>query len=377
MSQYQTQRNRLLQKGYFGFKPEEAAAVVAHAYAHQRLDIDTWRLMSPIDGLQAISSPEAILRLDPAQQMTELVRMVVNLQLAGISALLNGNEPRDIVATMFGFTNFEALSDYARMDPVDPHSADPAMLDKFQARYGYPSAARTVLGRNWNSHTLIITDEAEGTSQFIDQEVCLCDLAGLQVALIRDNPKGDGFINAYSRTHVVARNSLSEDISSILMGAKTDATHLAVVITPKESISYLQAVQALASYLNNNAPAGRSLILDSASVSGSIEDLKEAISFADARGINLVLVTNTAKADFWPLFDTRLVFGLGDDDGVMPPPDMATVLVQASQFSGTEDGTTQYVHHSTKLGAHFASMNLIPLKHEQNIVSRIFGARRA
>lgn len=120
MSQYQTQRNRLLQKGYFGFKPEEAAAVVAHAYAHQCLDIDTWRLMSPIDGLQDISSPEAILRLDPAQQMTELVRMVVNLQLAGISALLNGNEPRDIVATMFGFTNFEALSDYARMDPVDP-----------------------------------------------------------------------------------------------------------------------------------------------------------------------------------------------------------------------------------------------------------------
>jgi len=121
---YIEQRDRLVAERALGLSKEQASAIVARCYGYTALNDQTDSLSAPIDGLQKIKAPDEIRALDDrVLQMMEFVRMSQNLVAPKLPAVTNGIRQGTLIATMWGFPNFEALKAYAREDTIDPSNA--------------------------------------------------------------------------------------------------------------------------------------------------------------------------------------------------------------------------------------------------------------
>lgn len=374
---YKTQRARLVSKTVFGFRPEQANDVVARAYGFSKYDNTTGQFGAPIPGLHIIPTPVEILKSEPTNQMLTMVRMTLNLTLPGPPNVLNGNDGRDLVATMFGFSNFDALSQYARLNPVNPHSADMAELEKFKARYGFKPMAQVLMGRHYAGGTLILSTDAEETSQFIDKELHSIDLAKLQVAIVRCDKAGDARLNMTMRNHTVIRDVLSENFSSKILGARDPRSNLTVSIVPNKVYTLEQVVASHVSALGKHSGEGRSLIIDGLELSADRDSIDAGIRLAKSHNINVVITQGNPDPYLWSQLSTRLIFGFDVDIIETESVALNTVLTLASPFIGRVDDRLQYVYHSDDEGCNYTAASLALETQKSNVMSRIFGRRLA
>ncbi|MDF9779231.1 hypothetical protein [Pseudomonas baetica] len=218
---YKEQQERLVATKALGLTADQATSIVARAYGYESIDLQEDQLVDPVNGLMKIKTPEEIRAIpDRALQMMEFLRMSQNMVAPGIPDILAGHPQGTLIAVMWGFSNFDALKNYAMSDKIDPTSTDPKELARFKARTGFIPPSQYLLGRDYSGNTLIIHTEAHETSQWIDQEICLNNLADLQVAVVRCNSDGDDYINRFNKNHDVFRQPLAENHSSYLLGAR-------------------------------------------------------------------------------------------------------------------------------------------------------------
>lgn len=376
---YVEQRDRLLANLALGLSKAKANSIVARAYGYTELEDAKDALASPINGLQKVKTPADIKALgDNVLQMMEFVRMAQNLVAPKLPNVTNGVPQGVMIATMWGFPNFEALKAYARQDKIDPTSTDPVEMARFKRRTNFIPPSQYLLGRDYSGSTLIIHTNPAETSQWIDQELCLNHLDDLQVAVVRCSPDGDDYINRYSRHHVVLRQSLSEEHSSFILGARqaNNAARLAVSIVPSRTYTLEELVAAHYASLGELSPRGRSLIIDRVSLSLETDSLDAGMKLAHGMGLNLVLVTATPTADLWPRFDSRLIFGFDRTLPLSGNSEMNSALIFATPFVGLKRHNLQLVYHSTATGPVYGTVQLVPDEKPKGakLFKRIFGA---
>lgn len=373
---YEKQFNRLTEFWPINASAEQAAAMIARAYGFEKYDPASNTFEGRMPGYQSIKEPDVILGLDNHHQMMEFVRMTLNLDLPGPKDVRGGHDARLIIATMWGFSNFDALVEYVKSDPVDPNSTDLAMLEKFKARFGYPAPIQTVLGRNYAAHTLILHDDSALVTRFIDQELSLNPLNDTRVAIVRTNTTGDAWLNSHVNNMTVRRGDLSESQSSALLAGTGKQHRLFMSILPPKSYGLAALVGAHIDVLQPYSSAGRALIIDGADIVHDPADFAVAFRMAAAEGIHLVIVRPKPEVELWNRVESRMVFGLplGLEQSDLQ---MDAVLVASAPYVGLKNGKMQHVYHSESSGVRYAAMELIPdEKPAPNVLSTIFGIRR-
>ena len=373
---YQTQRARLTAHPQLKLTPEQGNAILARAYAHESYDSLDDKLTGPIPGLQAISTPVELLKMEPAQQLTEFVRMATNLSMPGLPNVTGGRDPRSLVACMYNFSNFDALVSYARSEPLDPHSADPGMLARFERRHGMKGSGEYLFGRGYDRHTYILRKDQDAFEHFIDQELSLTNLAGLQVVVVRTNPLGDRRLNGLVRNHVVLKGPLQEHQSSLILGARKPGSHIAVSLVPDVEYPLEQLVAAHLACLSRDAGGGRALILDGVRLVGDDESLQAGLKLAALRKINLVIAQNEPDVRLWNMSEARLIFSVDRAMSGEGSLELTLALTQASTYLGRASSKLLYIYHTDKVGVRFTATDLISDGISRNIISRVFGAPR-
>ncbi len=375
---YIEQRDRLTAKLSLGLSTETANAIVARAYGYDTFDAGADTLLSPIAGLQKVKSPADIRALDDSVlQMMEFVRMAQNLVAPKLRPLLGQTPQGVIVATMWGFPNFEALKAYARRDKIDPTSTEPSEIARFKRRTNTMPPSQYLLGRDYSGSTLIIHNKADETSQWINQEICLNNLEDLQVGLIRCDVEGDDYLNRYSRDHVVVRQALSENHSSFILGARAQnpKSRLSVSILPKRTYTLEELVAAHHSALGENAIRGSSLIVDRVPFLLDEPSLDAGFRLAKSISLNLVLVTDAPAQDLWSRCETRLIFSYDRTLPLSGNSEMNSALIFASPFTGLKRQNLQLVYHTSASGPVYSTVQLVPDDKPKgaSVLSRIFG----
>lgn len=374
---YIEQRDRILAERAFGLTKEQANSIVARCYGYTELDENNDSLIGPIDGLQKVKAPDELRALDDrVLQMMEFVRMSQNLVAPKLPAVINGIRQGTLIATMWGFSNFEALKAYAREDTIDPVSTDPSEMARFKRRTRFIPPSQYLLGRDYSGGTLIIhTNEAE-TSQWIDQELCLNELSDLQVAIVRCRADADDYINRYSRNHTVLRQPLTREHSSQVLDARKSAdARLVVSIIPDRTYSLEELVGAHSAVLSDRSPRGRSLIIDRVALATDELSLDAGWQLAADIGLNVVIVTSTPRSEIWTKCTSRLIFGFDRSLPLSPNGEMNSALLFATPFVGLKRDNLQLVYHSSESGPVYGTVQLIPDTKPEGakIIQRIFG----
>ncbi len=373
---YQKQFNRLIQSGSVIATQEQARAMVARAYGFESYDPEANLFGSRMAGYQQIKEPAKILDLDNQHQMIEFIRMALNLDLPGPKDVRKGHDARLIVATMWGFSNFDSLLEYVKSDPVDPNSTDIEMLNKFRVRFGYPAPIQTILGRQHSGHTLIVYDDSLVVSRFIDQEIALNPLENTRVAVVRTRKDGDAWLNQNTSRVKVYRGELTESHSSVLLASAGKESRLFLSLLPETKYNLAALVAAHLDVLQPYSVEGRALIIDGVDLRIDNADLDVAFKMATNMGIHLVITRPVPEADLWNRVESRMVFGLpsGLEQSDLQ---MDAVLVASAPYVGLKHGKMQHVHHSEATGVRYAAMEFIPdSKPAPNVLSAIFGAKR-
>ncbi|WGK63343.1 hypothetical protein QAO71_17530 (plasmid) [Halopseudomonas sp. SMJS2] len=373
---YKKQFNRLTEFWPVNASAEQAAAMIARAYGYEKYDPESNSFEGHMAGYQQIKDPDVILDLDNHHQMMEFVRMTLNLDLPGPKDVRGGHDARLIIATMWGFSNFDALIEYVKSDPVDPNSTDVAMLEKFKSRFGYPAPIQTILGRNYAAHTLILHNDSSVTTRFIDQELSLNPLDDTRVAIVRTVKDGDAWLNNHVNNMKVYRGELSESHSSALMAGAGKGHRLFMSILPPKIYGLASLVAAHIDLLQPFSPSGRTLIIDGPDIKLDPGDFDVAFKMAANEGIHLVIVRPTPESELWNRVESRMVFGL-PIGLVQSDLQMDAVLVASAPYVGLKNGKMQHVFHSEASGVRYAAMEFIPDTHPApNVLSAIFSTQR-
>lgn len=366
---YDIQVARLVASHPREFNTATASTAVARAYGFEKLNLDTLEMSGPIPGLQPVKSHKEMLALDPVHQLMEFMRMALNLSLSAVHDMREGAEvsikdarqglpERFIVATMMGFSNFDALLNYSRSDPVDPNTTDRDMLSKFQVRYGYYAPIQYVLGRYIHEHTLIIQPNEARAQRFIDQEIVLNPLSNTKVVIFRDAQDGDHWLSIMAPATAVHRGGLSDTYRESAAKALGKGNAL-VSIGPKVRYSLSELVQAHAGMLTQDSPDGRALIVDVQELNLDPLDLDKAFLLASESSIHLVVVVKDPHAELWKRTGIHLIFGFAHD--VKPSyREMDVFIGYSASYVGFKRGKMQYLYHSASTGPRFGAMDLIP-----------------
>lgn len=375
---YKQQRDRLVENRALGLTKEQANKIVGRAYGCTGVDDKNDALTGPIDGLMRVKSPSEIKAIpDNTLQMMEFLRMAQNMSVPGLDNVMEGHPQGTLIATMWGFSNFEALKTYARQDSIDPTSSDPKEMARFKTRTGFYPPSQYLLGRDYIGNTLVIHTKPEETSQWIDQEICLNNLDDLQVAMVRCDPAGDDYINRYSKHHDVFRQALSEDYSSYLLGARTakPKNHLSLSILPSRTYTLEELVAAHHAALSGSGSRGRTLIIDRVPVALEQTSFMAGITLAKGIGLNLVYVTDKPDGFVWEQFESRLIFGF--DRNMLRPDnaEMTETLLFASAFMGMKKQNLQLAYNSTATGNIYGVVQIVPRTEPKGaqVLRRIFG----
>lgn len=340
------------------FTKEEAGAIVARAYGYSKLDPDTYALSEPVPGLEVVRPYTEILKLDPTHQMIQFVRMALNISLPSDVDLRKGVPEREIVSAMLNFSNFDALLNYARSDPVDPNTTDKAMLAKFQKRFGHYAPIQYMLGRYLCEHTLMIQPDGEKAQRFVDQEVSLNPLNQTRVAILRIEPHGDLWLRAHMRKLGSFTGPLDANYESDARKALGDADAL-VAMLPAKAYYLTELVKANIAILTERSEDGRSLIVDRVPLRQSPADFDEAFRLASENNIHLVVIVKEPNSELWKRVGIRLIFGY--PPGIQETHlEMDTMIGYASPYVGFKRGKMQYLYHSEASGPRFGAMDLIP-----------------
>lgn len=373
---YNLQHQRLVNKLALSLTSDQASTIIARAYGRESYDPNTNTFGASMPGYQTVREPKVILVEDPQNQMMDFLRMGLNIGLSRPD-VRRGISEKILVSVMWGFSDFDALIKYVESDPVDPSSKDLAQLAKFKKRFGYCAPIQTLLGRDYFGNTLIIQQDAQMASRYIDQELALNPKERTRVALVRTRRDGDAWLNLYlNRTMKVYRGPLVENLSSVLTGSSDKDTDTFVTLLPDRQYTLSSLVVSHLDALTKGSPDGRSLIVDGVSLDTSPADLDHAFTLARNYKINIVVSFLQPLALMWPRFESRLVFGF---DPAMTPTNtsMDSVLLSASRFIGFRDEKFQYVYHSDEAGVRYAAMQLIPDEiRSKNVIGAIFSGKR-
>lgn len=340
------------------FNTEQAVSAVARAYGYAKLNLQTLELGEPMPGLQYVRPHKEMLKADPVHQLMDFMRMALNLSLSAGDDVRRGVPERNIVAAMSGFTNFDALLNYARSDPVDPNTTDRAMLAKFQVRYGYYAPIQYVLGRYLHDHCLIVQPDNEKAQRFIDQEVVLNPVDNTKVVIFRDDQNGADWLSIMSKATAVYRGELDDSYEASAGEAMGEA-NVMVSIAPPAAYSLRQLVAEHADLLCRNSPDGRALIVDVDNLSTSTQDLDEAFALASEKNIHVVVIVKEPEAELWKRTGIRLIFGF-DADIQESYLEMDTYIGYSAPYVGFKRGKMQYLYQSELSGPRFGAMDLIP-----------------
>lgn len=340
------------------FTTEQATMAVARAYGYRKLDLHTLELSDKVAGLQYVRPYGEILKEDVHHQVMDFMRMALNLSLSASEDVRQGVPERFIVAAMCGFSNFDALMNYARSDPLDPNTTDRVMLAKFKERYGYYSPIQYVLGRYIHEHCLIMQPDPEKAQRFIDQEITLNPLAGTRVAIIRDDPQGANWLSVMARNTAIYKGSLDRGYGAAA-AAKLGKGHVLVSLVPKATYRLSELVELNAPLLSVDAPDGRTLIVDVADLSLDTADLDKAFALANEKSIHVVVIVRQPNAELWKRVGIRVIFGF-DKDIQESYLDMDKYIGYSAPYVGYKRGKMQYLYQSEESGARFGAMDLIP-----------------
>lgn len=340
------------------FTTEKAAKAVARAYGYRSLDMKTLELSDHVDGLQYVRPYREMLKQDPVHQLMDFMRMSLNLSLSQNEDVRQGIPERNIVAAMSGFSNFDALLNYSRSDPVDPNSTDRKMLAKFEERFGYYAPIQYVLGRYIHEHCLIIQPDAPKAQRLIDQELVLNPLENTKVVVLRDSPGGADWLTVMSK----AVKSTRGDVDASYVQRTTEAlgNSNALVSLVKPATYSLPSLVALhAALLTQDSDDGRSLIVDVQDLNLNPKELDAGFSAATEKGIHVVVIVREPDAELWKRTGIHLIFGF-DPDIQESYLDMDKYIGYASPYVGFKRGKMQYLYHSEQAGGRFGAMDLIP-----------------
>lgn len=349
---------RLRSKYPAEFTTEQAAMAVARAYGYRRLDLNTLELTEPVTGLQYVRPYAEMLKQDPVHQLMDFMRMSLNLSLSQNEDVRRGVPERNIVAAMSGFSNFDALLNYARSDPVDPNTTDRAMLAKFQGRYGYYAPIQYLLGRYIHEHCLVIQPDAEKAQRFVDQEVILNPLENTKVVILRDDPRGADWLSVMSRNVPSLRGELDATYEDRALKAMGNANALVSLVGPA-LYSLPDLVAAHSGLLAKDSPDGRTLIVDVQRLRLDPNELDTGFAAATESGIHVVVIVRQPNADLWKRTGIHLIFGF-DKDIQESYLEMDKYIGYASPYVGFKRGKMQYLYHSEQSGGRFGAMDLIP-----------------
>lgn len=377
---YKEQWERLVQQKALALSEADANAIVARAYGHKRLDIGTDKLVDPIDGLQVIKSPDEIKALpDRTHQMMEFVRMATNMDplRSTLDDVRKGHPQGTLIATMWGFSSFDALKHYAAQDRIDPTSQSAEEMARFKHRMGFMPPSQYLLGRDYSGNTPVIHTDPPLISKWIDQVICMNRLDDLLVAVVRATPDGDNYLNHYSREHDVFRKPLSEDHSSFILGArqKNPGHRLAVTILPDRTYTLEQLVSAHFSALSEGAERGSTLIIDRLTLARDEESIDAGLKLAKSAKINVVLTITHPDPVLWNKFQSRAIFGFDRNMLATGNLQMDQSLAASSPFVGPRGTNLQLAYHSDETGVKFSVAQLAPETKPQGatIFKRIFG----
>ena len=378
---YKQQRDRLLAEKALGLSKDQANMIVARAYGYAGFDEQKDELTGPIDGLMRIKTPVEIKQIpDHTLQMMEFLRMAQNMIVPGLDNILAGHPQGTLIASMWGFSSFEALKTYARQDQIDPTSADPKEMARFKQRTGFSAPSQFLLGRDYAGNTLIIHTKPEETSHWIDQEICLNSLDDLQVALVRCNPSGDDHINRYSKHHDVFRQALTENHSSFILGARQGKpkNHLVISILPDREYTLEELVAAHYSALKDKSPRGRTLIIDRVPLNKGHDSVIAGLKLAKSIDMNVVYVTDTPDGFLWDQFASRLIFGFDLGLAHTDHVEMNAALLFATGFMGAKKQNLQLAYHSNETGPVYGVVQIVPKAVDQGaqLLKRVFGAQK-
>lgn len=340
------------------FSKEDAARAVARAYGYRKLNLVTMELSDPVPGLQAIKPYSQILKLDPTHQLIEFMRMALNLSLPSDDDTRKGVPERMIIAAMMNFSNFDALINYARSDPVDPNTTDRAMLAKFQQRFGYYAPIQYVLGRYIHDHCLIIQPDDDKAQRIIDQEVALNPLDNTKVVILRNDPNGADWLKVMTHNLGTYSGPLDENYA---VNAGKAATGLNVLVStlPHETYSLSMIVKSHIELLEQNSPDGRALIIDRVPVSMDADDLDKAFTLAGESQVHVVVIVKEPNAELWKRTGIHLIFGFPENvqESYL---EMDKYIGYSAPYVGFKRGKMQYLYQSQISGPRFGAMDLIP-----------------
>jgi hypothetical protein len=355
---YDIQVARLKAKYPKEFNTEEATDVVARAYGYRKLDLKTLELSDKVKGLQYVRPYKEMLKEDPVHQTMEFLRMALNLSLSHAEDVRQGVPERNIVAAIMGFSNFDALLNYARSDPVDPNTTDRKMLAKFTKRYGYYPPIQYLLGRYLLEHCLIIQPDANKGQRFVDQEVSLNPTVNTKVVIFRDDANGADWLSIISPGTRVLRGAFDDSYENNAVNT-IGKQNVLVSVMPSATYSLSELVRRHVTLLTTDSPDGRALIVDIANLNPRTADLDEAYLLATASGINLAVIVRVPNAELWKRANIRVIFGFADDiqESYL---DMDKYIGLASPYVGFKRGKMQYLYQSEVSGPRFGAMDLIP-----------------
>ncbi len=366
---------RLTAKYPAQFNTEKAAKAVARAYGYRNLDMNTLELSDHVTGLQHVRPYREMLKQDPVHQLMDFMRMALNLSLSHQEDVRQGIPERNIVAAMSGFSNFDALLNYSRSDPVDPSSTDPRMLAKFADRYGYYAPIQYVLGRYIHEHSLIIQPDSDKAQRFIDQELVLNPLDGTKVVVFRDSPTGADWLSVMSKAVMSTRGEVDASYVTRTTKALGDGNALVSLVKPAP-YSLLRIVELHADLLATDSADGRAIIVDIQDLDLNPKDLDAGFTAASEKGIHLVVIVREPNAELWKRTGIHVIFGF-DPDIQESYLDMDKYIGYASPYVGFKRGKMQYLYHSEQAGGRFGAMDLIPDDEKtKSLLERLKGAIR-
>lgn len=353
-----TQVARLRAKYPKDFNLEQAALAVARAYGYRHLDTRSWVLSEPMQGLQHIKSHDLMLSEDAQHQAMHFMRMALNLSLSYQEDVRQGVPEREIVAAMGGFSNFDSLINYARSDPIDPNTTDRAILAKFKDRFGYYAPIQYVLGRYIHEHCLIIQPDKDKAQRFVDQEVVLNPTVGTKVVIFRDDPHGGDWLTVVSKKTAIYRTPVGSTYTVGLQEAFS-SSDVVVALAPPQQYSLKDVVALNVPAMVANAPEGKALIVDVASLNFQTSELDAAYSLASASGVHLVVIVRQPNAELWKRSGIRVIFGF-DPNIEESYLDMDKYIGYSAPYVGFKRNKMQYLYQSEDSGPRFGAMDLIP-----------------
>lgn len=339
------------------FSLDEAKALVARAYGYERLTAG-WQLDGVKEGFQTVRPYSQILKLDPTHQMMEFIRMALNISLPFGDDLRKGRPEREIISSMLGFTDFDALVNYAHSDPVDPHTTSRDMLARFQRRYGYYAPMQYLLGRYLHNHTLLIQPDARKGHRFIDQELSLNPLQDMRIVVVRVHDDATAWLEQYVPELKSVRGELDSDYQTRTARAM-GASPLLVSVLPSQAYRLSALVRAHVNLLQAGRD-GRTLIIDQVNLSASnTADIHEAYLLATEHRIHLVVAVEAPQAALWELSAAKMIFGYPAymrNTNV----EMDAMLAYSAHYAGFRKGKMQFLYYSELSGPRFGAMDLIP-----------------